>query len=238
MIYKEIIKPNFKVEIEEPELYVDNKSRRRSGHMSHAMAEFAPGRFIDFNSNCSAERWGGHSPYGWVEYRISEDNGKTYSPIKTLQYSVECFLDGIHTISVEKAVACDDGAIVAFCLRNDATDQYCCEPWSTPMVVRSYDRGETWTEAEEYSPYEGRTYDALYKDGVDKIKLLESGTEIIVRMHDISGKDTNPVLEIAFEVKNALLLDENGETLCELGGGTKISVPIASYEAATVKLIG
>lgn len=166
MIYKQITKQNYKVEIEKPELYVDNKSRRRSGHMSHAMAEFAPGKFIDFNSNCSAERWGGHSPYGWIEYRISEDNGKTYSPIQTLPYSVECFLDGIHTISVEKAVACSDGAIVAFCLRNDATDQYCCEPWSTPMVVRSYDQGATWTEAEEYSEYEGRTYDALYKDGV------------------------------------------------------------------------
>lgn len=41
--------------------------------MSHAMAEFAQGRFIDFNSNCSAVRLGGHFPYGWVEYRISED---------------------------------------------------------------------------------------------------------------------------------------------------------------------
>ncbi len=73
---------------------------------------------------------------------------------------------------------------------------------------------------------------------IDKIKLLDSGTEIMVRMHDISGKDTNPVLEIAFDAKNALLLAKNGETICELGGGTKISVPIASYEAATVKLIG
>ena len=91
----EIIRKNYSVDISEPTLYVDNQSRGRSGHMTHAMAEFAPGCFIDFNSNCSAERWGGHSPYGWVEYRISKDSGKTYSEVKTLPYSVECFLDGV-----------------------------------------------------------------------------------------------------------------------------------------------
>lgn len=166
MSFKEIIHENYTVEMEEPELYVDNESRNRSGHMSHAMAEFAPGCFIDFNANCSAERWGGHSPYGWIEYRISKDSGKTYSDVHTLPYSVKSFLNGIYMISVEKAVACADGTIVAFCLKNDGTDPTCCEPWSTPMVVRSYDGGETWTEPEEFSPYDGRTYDAVYHDGV------------------------------------------------------------------------
>ncbi|MBQ3140925.1 MAG: hypothetical protein IJC25_03065 [Clostridia bacterium] len=37
--------------VEEPTVFVDNKARRRSGHMTHALAEFAPGCFIDFNSN-------------------------------------------------------------------------------------------------------------------------------------------------------------------------------------------
>ena len=141
-----IVHNNYTVEIEEPEVYVDNESRKRSGHMSHAMAQFAPGCFIDFNSNCSAVLWDGHFPYGWIEYRISKDCGRTYSDVRTLPYSVESFLDGVYLISVEKAVACDDGSIVAFCLRNDGTDPYCCEPWSTPTVVISHDEGVTWTD--------------------------------------------------------------------------------------------
>ncbi len=165
MSYMEIPCKNYKVIIEEPQLYVDNKSRGRSGHMTHALAEFAPGCFIDFNSNCSPVRWSGHSPYGWVEYRISKDCGKTYSETKALPYSVDCFKDGLHMISVEKAVACDDGTIVAFCLRNDGLGPTCCEPWDTPRYVISRDGGETWSAPAEFSPYKGRTYAALYHDG-------------------------------------------------------------------------
>ena len=168
MLFGELKHKNYTVEIEQPEIYVDNESRNRSGHMSHAMAEFAPGKFIDFNSNCSAVRLGGHFPYGWVEYRISEDSGKTYSDVQTLQYSLDSFYDGVFTISVEKAVACDDGTIVAFCLRNDGLDPNLtfCEPWKTPTVITSDDGGLTWSEAVEYSPYPGRTYDAFYHKGV------------------------------------------------------------------------
>lgn len=163
---------NYSVEIESPEIYVDNESRKRSGHMTHAMAEFAPGCFIDFNSNCSAVRWCGHSPYGWVEYRISRDAGKTYSDAKILPYSMDCFLDGVKTISVEKAVACDDGTIVAFCLRNDALGPTCCEPFDTPYVVTSNDEGETWNEAYELCKYEGRVYDAIYHKGAIYVTMF------------------------------------------------------------------
>ena len=52
MSFKEIKHENYKAIIETPTVYVDNEARRRSGHMSHAMAEFAKGSFIDFNSNC------------------------------------------------------------------------------------------------------------------------------------------------------------------------------------------
>lgn len=165
MSYIDIKCKNFIVKVEEPELYVDNKNRGRSGHMSHAMAKFDNKCFIDFNSNCSPVRWNGHSPYGWVEYRISKDAGRSYSDAKVLPYSRDCFLDGIYCISVEKAVICDDGTIVAFCLRNDATDPTCCEPWDTPIVVRSFDGGETWTDAAGFTEYKGRIYDALYING-------------------------------------------------------------------------
>ena len=89
-----IERENYAVEFEEPELYVDNKTRGRSGHMTHAMAEFAPGCFIDFNSNCSPVRWSGHSTYGWVEYRISKDAQEESK--KEPLVPVVCFLDIYH----------------------------------------------------------------------------------------------------------------------------------------------
>ena len=166
MSYKEIRRDGFTVVFSEPEIYVDNESRKRSGHMTHAMAAFAPDRFIDFNSNCSALRFDGHMPYGWVEYRVSEDGGKTYSEPVELEYSKTSFLDGIHSISVEKAVGCDDGTVVAFCLRNNALERSFCEPWDTPTVIRTSDGGKTWSDPVECIPYRGRIYDALYRDGV------------------------------------------------------------------------
>ena len=133
--------------------------------MTHALAEFAPNCFIDFNANCSAVRKGGHYVYGWVEYRISKDAGRTYSEVQELPYSKESFYDGLFTISVEKAVGCNDGSIVAFCLRNSALEPMFCVPWDTPTVIRSTDQGRTWSEPQESFPYKGRVYDAFYFDG-------------------------------------------------------------------------
>ena len=166
MSYQEIVHENYKVVFEEPTMYVDNEKRKRSGHMSHGMTEFAPGSFIDFNANCSLNRFYGHSAFGWVEYRISHDNGKTYSEPKKFPYSWDSFLDGIFTVSVEKAVTASDGTIVAFCLRNTTLQEICCEPWLTPMCVLSHDGGETWEEPYECIPYKGRIYDAVVRDGV------------------------------------------------------------------------
>ncbi len=85
-IWKEITHEKYTVEIEEPTLYIDNRKRGRSGHMSHALTEFSPNCLIDFNSNCSQNRWNGHSPYGWIEYRISRDSGKTFSELCTVPF--------------------------------------------------------------------------------------------------------------------------------------------------------
>lgn len=159
----------FIAHLSEPILYVDNQKRGRSGHMSHGMAEWAPGKLIDFNSNCTAKWHGGHSTFGFIEYRLSEDGGETFSDIYELPYAKKELLDGVNVISVEKAVACDDGTIVAICLRNCAHDL--CQPWDTPMVVRSKDGGKTWSEEKELCEYKGRVYDACYYDG--KIYVLE-----------------------------------------------------------------
>ena len=166
MAFMTIDRANYTVEFDTPEIYMDNQARKRSGHMTHAMAEYAPGCFINFNANCSAERAEGHSVYGWVEYRFTEDAGKTYSELQTLPYSWECFLNGTCTISVEKAVACDDGSIVAICLRNSNLSAVGCEPWYTPTWIKSTDLGRTWSEPKELSPYPGRPYAAVYRDGV------------------------------------------------------------------------
>lgn len=165
----EIKHENYTVKFSEPVVYVDNKKRKRSGHMTHALAEFAPGKIIDFNSNCTAVKYMGHSTFGWVEYRISEDGGETYSDIYELPYSKKALYDGIHVISVEKAVACDDGRIVAICLRNDA--DHLCQPWDTPMTVTSLDGGKTWEEEKELCSYKGRVYDACFYNG--NIYVLE-----------------------------------------------------------------
>ena len=166
MAFKTIERDNYTIEFDTPEVYMDNQARKRSGHMTHAMVEFAPNAILNFNANCSAERANGHSVYGWVEYRISRDAGRTYEELQTLPYSWECFLNGTCTISVEKAVACDDGSIVAICLRNSNLSAVGCEPWYTPTWIKTTDAGKTWSEPKELSPYPGRSYDAVYQDGV------------------------------------------------------------------------
>ena len=161
----EIKRDGYTVHLGEPILHVDNESRKRSGHMSHAMAEFAPGKIIAFNSNCTPLIDGGHSTFGFIEYKISEDGGESFSDPRLFPYSIEQFLGGIHTVSVEKAVACDNGRIVAFCLLNDA--HKLCPPWIDPPVcVMSDDGGETWSEAKKAFSYCGRIYDAIYYKGV------------------------------------------------------------------------
>ena len=198
----EIKRKNFTVKVTEPEVYVDNKSRKRSGHMSHALAEWAPGKLIDFNSNCSAVKHEGHSTFGFIEYRLSEDAGETFSDIYTLPYSMQALFDGINVISVEKAVACDDGRIVAICLRNDADGV--CEPWDTPMTVTSFDGGKTWTREKEICQYKGRIYDACYHEGV--IYLLEFCNDAAV---DFVGQNEEHVYRL-FTSRN------NGDSFEEL----------------------
>ena len=42
-----ISRENYSVKLSDPIVYVDNESRARSGHMTHAMAEYKKGAFID-----------------------------------------------------------------------------------------------------------------------------------------------------------------------------------------------
>ena len=164
------------IHLSEPEIYVDNKARKRSGHMSHAMLEVG-GRLMVFNSNCSNIRCYGHSAFGFIEYRFSDDKGKNFGDVNILPYSMETLMGGKNTISVEKAVACDDGTIVVFCLRNTTINEVCCDPLDEPTAVRSFDGGKTWTQAAQVSSYKGRIYDAIYKDGsIYVLQFCNDGT--------------------------------------------------------------
>ncbi len=118
------------------EVFVDHQKNNRSGHLGHAMAQCKDGSIIAFYSNCSGvsgiEFGGaGHSMYGWVEYKRSFDRGLTWGEAKVLKYSYDSFLDGVYKIGCEKAVVCDDGTIVLFCLRS--IGKY-FEPYATPCV--------------------------------------------------------------------------------------------------------
>ena len=149
------------IRISAPTIHTDNEARKRSGHIGHALAEFEEGKIIAFNANTSSKRFAGHSALGWVEYRISEDYGKTFGEIYDFPFSKQAFLDGNFTVSVEKAVSFKDGSVIAFCLINSQYREACCEPWSKPMYVKSTDGGKTWGEAKEFSNYKGRIYDAV-----------------------------------------------------------------------------
>jgi len=191
--------------ISTPELFIDNEARGRSGHMSHALVEYAPQCILAFNSNCSSKRASGHSPFGWIECHRSTDGGITWDPAFDLPFAKQAFIDGLFTVSIEKAIACDDGSIVAFCLRNTPYRELCCEPWLTPMYIRSFDGGKTWTEAKELSPYKGRIYDARYYNG--RIYALEFCNDA---EENFTGSKPDHVYRI-------FTSDDNGSTFSELG---------------------
>jgi len=153
------------IQISEPIIFADNEKNHRSGHLGHAMTEFAPGKIMAFSSNTSGYRHDGHAHFGWVEYSISEDYGETFSQPVKLPYAWKTFLDGMHTIAVEKAVALDNGEIVAFCLVNSQENTGCMSPWAAPTLVISPDQGKTWSDPIHVTEYDGRIYDVLYHEG-------------------------------------------------------------------------
>ena len=64
-------------------LFVDHSPTDRSGHLGHALVEYADGKILAFYPNCSNDNKG-HSAVGWMEYKRSEDGGKTWSDPEVL----------------------------------------------------------------------------------------------------------------------------------------------------------
>jgi hypothetical protein len=196
----------------EGQLFVDHKSQGRSGHLGHALAEYGPGEILAFYSNCSDKRNLGHNGFGWMEYRRSKDYGQSWGEPQILDYSYKTFLDGIYTISCEKAVVPEEGHIVLFCLRNSAM-AIGWEPWAEPTVIHSKDGGLSWSEPHAFSDAPGRIYDAKYKDGC--IYVLEFCNDAKV---SFVGNDHSHVYRLyvsldggyTFQVRSELPLDTSG----------------------------
>ena len=154
-----IERPDFSVS--EATVAVDNEARGRSGHMGHALIDCGGGRILAFNSNTPTNRCAGHSGFGWMEYRVSPDYGRTWGVPRVLDYSMRLFKEGQHTALCEKGVRAPDGRIILFFQITDASRPISCEPWSEPTFIESRDGGETWSDARQACPEKGRIYDAV-----------------------------------------------------------------------------
>ncbi len=155
------------------ELFVDHEKNGRSGHLSHALAEYRKGHVISFYSNCSGTRnryAPGHNGFGWLEYKRSHDGGLTWDEARVFPYSWESFLNSPFTVSCEKAVSTAENEIVALCIRNENPNGW--EPYLEPVVVRSEDGGETWSDAAMICDKKGRIYDAIVHDGSIYVLML------------------------------------------------------------------
>ena len=160
-----------RITFENTEIFADHEKNGRSGHLGHAMVECKDGSVLAFYANRSAQlpaQYPGHSMYGWVEWRRSFDRGITWTEPKKLDYAWKMFLDGVYKIGCEKAVVCEDGTIVLFCLRSIGS---CFEPYASPVCLISRDNGESWSEPVSVSSERGRIYDARYKEG--RIYILQ-----------------------------------------------------------------
>ena len=155
-------------------LFVNHALRGRTGHMGHALAEYAPGKILAFYPNCSAEdrKWNGHSGFGWMEYKRSLDGGLYWSQPLIEPYSKALFDKGVgRTMMCEKAVVTDEGTILLFYLTCDmATNGHIWEPYYEPYYSVSRDQGETFSDFRMFVHEPGRIYDACVKDG--KIYVL------------------------------------------------------------------
>ena len=189
------------IKLSDPILYIDNQARGRSGHMGHPMLNLGNGLIMDFNSNVSDIRCDGHSGFGWMEYRLSEDYGETFGNFNTVPYTKKVLLDGLYSAIIETAVVCNDGSIVAFCNIFSQTNEVCCYPFAKPAYIRSVDNGKTWEDAHQLSDFEGRIYSSRYHDG--KIYVLEFCNK------DVVGEKADDLYRI-------FTSDDNGKSFREL----------------------
>ncbi len=151
-------------------LFADLQKEDRSSHLGHALVEYAPSKILAFYPNCSAEdkRYNGHSGYGWMEFKRSEDGGETWSePIPEPNSKALFDLGCGRSLMCEKAVCTNSGRIVLFYLQCDVyTNGHTWEPYHNPLYAISDDQGYTFSQAKNLGTTPGRIYDVVYQNGV------------------------------------------------------------------------
>ena len=115
-------------------LYVDHQKNRRSGHLSHALAEYKKGHIISFYSNCSYNRntnSPGHNGFGWIEYRRSADGGKTWD-VDHILYENE--LNPVD-LGYPATVELDDGTLLTVFYAHEDDGKSYNDPGQGPTVI-------------------------------------------------------------------------------------------------------
>ena len=159
-------------------LFVDHASAGRSGHLGHALVEYGPGKILAFYANCSDFKKG-HSGDGWMEYKRSEDGGRSWSESAVLEYSKQVYdSDPEHSVMFEKALRAEDGALVLFGLECRGKGW---EPLAVPSYLRSTDSGHTWEPARPMGDEPARIWDAVHHAG--DILVLELCNDSTIQWH-------------------------------------------------------
>jgi len=159
-------------------LFVDHSVNNRSGHLGHALVEYEDGKILAFYPNCSDDL-DGHSAVGWMEFKRSEDGGKTWGSPQVLSFSKELFeAEEGRTAMAEKAAVTDQGEIILFYLICDISKTALWQPYWIPLFSKSADGGRTWSEPKPVCSTRGRIYDAVYQDG--EIRVLHFANDATV----------------------------------------------------------
>lgn len=159
-------------------LFVNHQANNRSGHLGHALVEYSPGKILAFFPNCSNAN-NGHTGDGWMEFKRSEDGGRTWSPPQPLAYSQEVYESAQGwSVMCEKAVRADDGAIVLFALACDKATSPLWRPYGIPMALRSSDGGKTWSDPVPVSDVRGRVYDVIrHRNAILALEFCNDATD-------------------------------------------------------------
>ncbi len=158
---------------DEGELFIEHSKSGRGGHLGHAMTEYDADKIICFYPNCDGVKGNGHTGHGWMEYKKSQDGGKTWDEAEVFPYSKNLYdMDFGVTAMCEKAITAKNGNIIVFNLLCDIAESQ-GKAWG-PHPLATYciskDEGKTWSKGKRIGEYCGRIYDVIEKD--DKIYVL------------------------------------------------------------------
>lgn len=205
-------------------MFVDHQKNNRSGHMGHALIEYAPGEVLAFYPNCSAEdlKYRGHSGHGWMEYKRSTDGGETWSESIIEPNSKALFDSNVgRTFMCEKIVKTDTGRLVLFYLNCDIiTNGHIWEPYFEPYYAFSEDNGETFSSAKQLFDKRGRVYDAVYRDGIIYV-LFFANPELPGLAHSeeydyllYTSSDNGETFELRSKIPFNTMIDRFYGTMC------------------------